>query len=53
MQSVMTSVMKPVLPLIFFAQFMYLYRCDLQSTSFVSSSLSAAAAAATDVAACV
>ena len=25
--SVMTSLMKPVLPLIFFAQFMYLYRC--------------------------
>lgn len=29
--SFMTSVMKPVLPLIFFAQFMYLYRCPLAS----------------------
>lgn len=28
MNSVMTSLMKPVLPVIFFMQFMYLYRYD-------------------------
>lgn len=27
--SVLTSLMKPVLPVIFFMQFMYLYRCGL------------------------
>ncbi|CAN0454563.1 unnamed protein product [Laminaria digitata] len=29
MNSMMTSLMKPVLPLIFYAQFMYLYRYSL------------------------